>query len=481
MAIIYTYPKLTSPQGNELIVVSDVNNRNSTRLITIASIAALVPSGGGCGTAITGIIDLNDDPLYEATLCNDVRFTSIDGSVSFSSTAGNDGVDFSVITPGISCASPTELGGVKISSQFSIEEIPVPVTDDFKVVPVETSTGGDPGDECTAIVRIPEAEVACATSTRNGTIKVGAGLADTSSISNEGEYYTVQVDNNCLAAVRIPSSTGGCDDVWKTITNSTGSGTITANGCDSTLTISSGLGTIDVTFPTQDSVNLDVTSIPCTSTTTVGGIKIAAVEETVTPVLDGGGIPYGVEVNEDCEAFVRVPTTTGVALNGFSPLDIYSGTGAMVSNFTIAQQTISDINLTGVNAVDFVSLNDNANRTIQCHVWQGKMNDSGAATFLGSGSLTGVVKGINTIDLSSFSLLPGSPIVIYFTADKVGDGTVDTIQILVGDGVSGADFLCQSSSSYTASPSNSLTTALVSLSDADEFADRRVACHFYKS
>ena len=73
MAIIYTYPKLTSPQGNELIVVSDVNNRNSTRLITIASIAALVPSGGGCGTAITGIIDLNDDPLYEATLCNDVR------------------------------------------------------------------------------------------------------------------------------------------------------------------------------------------------------------------------------------------------------------------------------------------------------------------------------------------------------------------------------------------------------------------------
>jgi len=45
MAIIYTYPKLTNPQGNELIVVSDVNNKNSTRLITIQSIADLVPGG----------------------------------------------------------------------------------------------------------------------------------------------------------------------------------------------------------------------------------------------------------------------------------------------------------------------------------------------------------------------------------------------------------------------------------------------------
>ena len=68
MAIIYTYPKLTNPQGNELIVVSDVNNRNSTRLITIASIASLVPSGGGCSTAITGIVDSVGAPLYTALL-----------------------------------------------------------------------------------------------------------------------------------------------------------------------------------------------------------------------------------------------------------------------------------------------------------------------------------------------------------------------------------------------------------------------------
>ena len=53
MAIIYTYPNLQNPQGNELIVVSDVNNNNATRLMSVAAIAALVPGGGdtsGCPT-----------------------------------------------------------------------------------------------------------------------------------------------------------------------------------------------------------------------------------------------------------------------------------------------------------------------------------------------------------------------------------------------------------------------------------------------
>ena len=92
MAIIYTYPKLTNPQGNELIVVSDVNNKNSTRLITIQSIADLVPGGGGggCVDAITGI----QTPVgtYNANLCTTTSFTSSGGSVSISNTT--DGVNF---------------------------------------------------------------------------------------------------------------------------------------------------------------------------------------------------------------------------------------------------------------------------------------------------------------------------------------------------------------------------------------------------
>ena len=433
MAIIYTYPALSNPQGNELIVVSDVNNRNSTRLITIASIAALLPSGGGCSTAITGIIDAVDNPLYEATLCNDVRFVSTDGSVSFAATAGNDGVDFSVAGSTLSCATPTQLGGIKISAQYATEDIPAPITSNFTVHPIETTTNGSVDDECTAVVRIPVVNVDCATRTTNGTIKVGTGLANNITIADSGEYYAVQVDSECLASVRVPASSSGCSDVFKTIKNSTGTFTFDASGCDDILTFGSTQGTVEITSTVNGTINLNA---------------------------------IGAEAQ---------------VLNGFSPLDIYSGTTLITSNLTIAQQTISDVNLTGVNTVDFVALNDNANRTIQCHLWEGKMNDSGSATFLGSGSLTGVSKGINTITLSTFNLSAGTPIVIYFTADKLGDGNVDTIQLLVGEGLSGADFLCQSSNAYTTTPSNDLTTALTPLSEADEMAGKRVACHFYKS
>ena len=60
MAIIYTYPPVTNPDGTELVVVSDTKNQNATRLMSIGQIAALVPSGaGGTVTSVT----LDFDPL----------------------------------------------------------------------------------------------------------------------------------------------------------------------------------------------------------------------------------------------------------------------------------------------------------------------------------------------------------------------------------------------------------------------------------
>ena len=54
MAIIYTYPRLTDPDGTELVVVSETSNQNATRLIALSDIAALVPStAGGTVTAVT--------------------------------------------------------------------------------------------------------------------------------------------------------------------------------------------------------------------------------------------------------------------------------------------------------------------------------------------------------------------------------------------------------------------------------------------
>ena len=60
MAIIYTYPPVTNPDGTELVVVSDTKNQNATRLMSINQIAGLVPSGaGGTVTSVT----LDFDPL----------------------------------------------------------------------------------------------------------------------------------------------------------------------------------------------------------------------------------------------------------------------------------------------------------------------------------------------------------------------------------------------------------------------------------
>ena len=42
MPIIYTYPKLLNPIGNELIVITDVNDKKFTKQITIAQIAGLL-------------------------------------------------------------------------------------------------------------------------------------------------------------------------------------------------------------------------------------------------------------------------------------------------------------------------------------------------------------------------------------------------------------------------------------------------------
>tara|TARA_R110002020_G_scaffold7771_3_gene32225 strand:+ start:454 stop:1794 length:1341 start_codon:yes stop_codon:yes gene_type:complete len=58
MAIIYTYPKLSNPDGTELIVVSDPSDQNNTKLVAISTIASLVPSSAG-GTVTSVALDFN--------------------------------------------------------------------------------------------------------------------------------------------------------------------------------------------------------------------------------------------------------------------------------------------------------------------------------------------------------------------------------------------------------------------------------------
>ena len=155
MAIIYTYPKLTNPQGNELIVVSDVNNKNATRLITIADIASLVPGGGGggCTSAISGI--LTGAGSYIPPLCNEVTFTGSGIDISANQATGT--VTFTVPPVTIECADQDgNVGGVAVAPGY----LGTPTASETgSIYPIQVT------DDCVAAVRIPDSQfvLSCAT------------------------------------------------------------------------------------------------------------------------------------------------------------------------------------------------------------------------------------------------------------------------------------------------------------------------------
>ena len=72
MAIIYTYPRLTNPNGSEVVTVSDTNNNNATRSVALSSIAALVPSTAG-GTVTSVGFDPTATGLTETSGTNPIN------------------------------------------------------------------------------------------------------------------------------------------------------------------------------------------------------------------------------------------------------------------------------------------------------------------------------------------------------------------------------------------------------------------------
>ena len=87
MAIIYTYPPVTNPDGTELIVVSETKNKNSTRLITLAGICEFCDETS-CDHSFRYIQTSSITPA-EAVGCNDtLTLASADGSISITN-AGN--------------------------------------------------------------------------------------------------------------------------------------------------------------------------------------------------------------------------------------------------------------------------------------------------------------------------------------------------------------------------------------------------------
>ena len=86
MAIIYTYPRVTDPDGTELIVVSETKNKNSTRLITLAGICEFCDESTGCDHSFKYIQTSSLTPA-EAVGCDQtLELTSSDASIDITNT-----------------------------------------------------------------------------------------------------------------------------------------------------------------------------------------------------------------------------------------------------------------------------------------------------------------------------------------------------------------------------------------------------------
>lgn len=327
MAIIYTYPPLTNPQGNELIVVSDVNNKNATRLITIADIASLVPGGGGggCATAITGILDSTGNPLYTAAACSEMELVSSDSSISITSTA----TGINIQGEKLACATKDTLGGVRITNSFNIPEIPEPITEDVTVYPIETSDE-ESGIPCTAVVRIPNAQSSGGTVT-----SVAAAI--------QGDAYTATVSNPTTSAnINIAANGTSTDYIngegnltaFPSINN--GTLTITVDGTPSTFTANQ-----------SGNTNVSITSGSGTSKNGFTPMSIYDSDNTIAQAVVSSFVQTVVE--DDCKINKVDFAATGAVPNG-TVIALYRGKLINPGNTTL----LGSGTLTGASGGEFI-------------------------------------------------------------------------------------------------------------------------------
>lgn len=111
MAIIYTYPRLTNPDGTELIVVTETKNENATRLLTVADICEFC-NDQSCENSFSTVTTSSTTPAQAIGCDQNLELTSSDGTVNITN-AGNV-VDFKAgcvkryILKPILCDEPVE-------------------------------------------------------------------------------------------------------------------------------------------------------------------------------------------------------------------------------------------------------------------------------------------------------------------------------------------------------------------------------------
>ena len=91
MAIIYTYPLLTTLQGSDLLLISDTSNNNSTKSVTLADIAAFLGTGGtGTTNRLTRWADGPLGILGDSILAQDIGATQVTVIGNFITTGTGD-------------------------------------------------------------------------------------------------------------------------------------------------------------------------------------------------------------------------------------------------------------------------------------------------------------------------------------------------------------------------------------------------------
>lgn len=369
MAIIYTYPKVTVPQGNELIVVSDVNNKNATRLITIADIASLIPNSAGCSSSIVGFVDNQGDDLYQSTLCNSVQFISSSGAITFAPTGL--GIDFNI--------DEEELGFCKDAiSQITIDD------GASQTILEAVGCGGNVNlIQGSGITLIPNAGSNSVTinSIAGGVTEV-TGLSPI--VSSGGTSPQISIGN-----LPVANLNGG-----------TGASATTFWRGDGTWATPAGGGGGD-TYTLQADPQVGV-SIPIT-------LDAATGSDSIVNLTEGAGI----SLTRNSSSQITIASASG-AEQAFSPLPIYQGDTAINSG-TYVLQIVADATVTINNLKVFVMAYE-GNANLEVGIYSGQLENTAGGLLIGTASKSLLVPGkINELQFGEpVSLTAGENYVLYF-------------------------------------------------------------------
>jgi len=498
MAIIYSYPNQGDPNTADKVIITDTQNDNKTKNVTIASILAL---GGGTGT------------FYDAG----------DGLVLASTTFSVDPKTDSGIIFDPAGVTPNKQLMLNIKSDGGVildsGELALDLTKANIVGPLAVADGGTG-----------------AASFVNGGVLIGGGtgavtdtgvLASGSIIIGDGAGAPVTYAAFSGPAGKLAATAGGTDHGSYLVgdmlyANTTASlETLTAGTLNHVLT-SGGpgvapawaaptTGTVTSVAMSGGTTGLTFTGGPVTSTGTftAGGTLAIAnggtgqsitaycslssnVQDTL-PIANGGTNEVTAQAAIDAltqvsgatnEYVLTKDTVTGNALwksnaadgeNVFSPFPIYQGTtGIGTGAQSLLIQSVVDASFT-CDSVKFLQTGGAApTKDVTIGIYTGDLT-AGTGVRRVYGESSGIVAGINTITFSSpYYFKAGDDIVIYFSMETP---TIDPL------GLTGALNNANTGlgrAAYNATPDASLATE-IALGFASAGGTDRICMHFYQA